>query len=238
MCAVCNRPHGVQVHHIKPRGEGGSDDISNGIPLCPNCHDETHAQFAPGRTTRRYTEHELRKHLDRTVELATRQGAWVEGSEDWEHDVELLQFYAGCLDRPAFRTYFHQELSFADFDQALEDTVLALNTGFLRTRDGTLIQRADGKRALVNAGWRETMDSVVGQAMLARQALRRGLGLDRMLMELDRHDPWLDRFDRDLRGNTTLGAQIDDHRQRAIDSLNGVLTDAGLPSLKPLGDWS
>jgi 5-methylcytosine-specific restriction endonuclease McrA len=70
MCAVCNRLHGVQVHHIVMRSEGGSDDESNAIPLCPNCHDEVHAQHAPGRTTRVYTENELRQHLHRTVDLA------------------------------------------------------------------------------------------------------------------------------------------------------------------------
>lgn len=36
MCAVCNRLHGVQVHHIVPRHVGGSDQIDNAIPLCPN----------------------------------------------------------------------------------------------------------------------------------------------------------------------------------------------------------
>jgi len=41
--AVCNRLHGVQVHHIVPRHQGGSEDASNAIPLCPNCHDEVHA---------------------------------------------------------------------------------------------------------------------------------------------------------------------------------------------------
>jgi hypothetical protein len=82
------------------------------------------------------------------------------------------------------------------------------------------------------------MDSVVGQTMQARQALRLALGLDRMLMDFDRHDRRLDRFDGDLRANTTLGAQIDDHRQRAIDSLNNLLKEAYLPLLKRVGDWS
>src|SRR5689334_21991685 len=125
MCAVCNRMHGVQVHHILPRSEGGSDDASNAIPLCPTCHDEVHAKRAPGRTTRLYTDGELRKHLERTMDLATRQASLRPGGEDWTADVEAVRFYVQCLDRPAFRTYFHQELSFSDLDQALEDTGLA-----------------------------------------------------------------------------------------------------------------
>jgi hypothetical protein len=161
MCAVCNRRHGVQVHHIVPRHLGGSDDASNAIPLCPNCHDEVHAKYAPGRTTRVYTERELRTHLAQAISLATRQANLLPGNDDWERDIELVRFYGYCLDRPVFRTHFHNELSFADFDQALEDTVLALDTGLWRTRDGTLIERATGKRGLVNVTWREKMDAVV-----------------------------------------------------------------------------
>jgi len=44
--------------------------------------------------------------------------------------------------------HFHNELSFADFDQALEGTVLAINTGLWRTRDGTVIERSAGKARL------------------------------------------------------------------------------------------
>jgi hypothetical protein len=182
MCAVCNRLHGVQVHHIVPRHEGGSDDALNAIPLCPNCHSEVHAAYAPGRTTRIYTAQELRKHLERTIDLANRQANLVSTSDDWNHDVELIQFYASCLDRPAFRTHFHNELSFADFDQALEDTVLAINTGLLRTRDGTLVEKSAGRRTLVNPAWRDKMDEVLGAIKSTRHALRRDLGLDQMLM--------------------------------------------------------
>lgn len=37
-CCKC-QTSGVQVHHIKPTKDGGSDDIENAAPLCPNCHD-------------------------------------------------------------------------------------------------------------------------------------------------------------------------------------------------------
>src|SRR5260370_25405613 len=158
--AVCNRLHGVQVHHIVPRHLGGSDDPSNAIPLCPNCHDEVHARYAPGRATRVYTERQLRGHLERPIDLASRQAHLAVGNDDWKHDFELVKFYANCLDRSAFRTHFHNELSFADFDQSLEDTVLALNTGLWRTRDGTLIERAAGKRLRFPAGPRATRDEV------------------------------------------------------------------------------
>ncbi|MBE3659132.1 HNH endonuclease [Vibrio navarrensis] len=37
-CCICYRPF-VEIHHIKPQSEGGSDDIENAAPLCASCHD-------------------------------------------------------------------------------------------------------------------------------------------------------------------------------------------------------
>jgi len=36
-CCRC-RIFGVEVHHILPQKDGGSDMIDNAAPLCPNCH--------------------------------------------------------------------------------------------------------------------------------------------------------------------------------------------------------
>ncbi len=37
-CCRCQTV-GVHIHHIRPKIEGGSDDIDNAAPLCPSCHD-------------------------------------------------------------------------------------------------------------------------------------------------------------------------------------------------------
>ncbi|MBI2617559.1 HNH endonuclease [Candidatus Gottesmanbacteria bacterium] len=37
-CCFCQSLD-IEVHHIKPEKEGGSNDISNAAPLCPNCHE-------------------------------------------------------------------------------------------------------------------------------------------------------------------------------------------------------
>jgi len=37
-CAVCSFDEVVEVHHIKPRRIGGSDELENLILLCPNHH--------------------------------------------------------------------------------------------------------------------------------------------------------------------------------------------------------
>lgn len=59
-CCICGGLHKIQVHHIVPKSQGGSDKIDNGISLCPNCHDEVHCDFAPGRVTRIYNSDELK----------------------------------------------------------------------------------------------------------------------------------------------------------------------------------
>jgi hypothetical protein len=37
----------IQVHHVKPLGDGGDDTILNTIGICPNCHALAH--YGPGR---------------------------------------------------------------------------------------------------------------------------------------------------------------------------------------------
>lgn len=37
-CCVCETI-GIEIHHILPLGEGGSDDSDNAAPLCPTCHE-------------------------------------------------------------------------------------------------------------------------------------------------------------------------------------------------------
>ena len=118
-CCICRKLHRVQIHHIKPKEEGGTDEIENGIPLCPNCHDEVHIRYSSGRTTKSYTETELKLHRKRTIERVKHETKWTAGGREWKKDKELIGFFAQCLDRPAFRTYFHQELSFLAFDKAI-----------------------------------------------------------------------------------------------------------------------
>ena len=43
-CAICgdNRDYCIDLHHIVPLEYGGTNDISNFICLCKNCHAEQH----------------------------------------------------------------------------------------------------------------------------------------------------------------------------------------------------
>ena len=45
-CAACGLNYPLlDIHHIQPRAEGGSDDPDNLIDLCPNCHRLMHCQL-------------------------------------------------------------------------------------------------------------------------------------------------------------------------------------------------
>lgn len=41
-CALCDSTDGLQIHHVKPRGEGGADHPMNLITLCWRCHAAAH----------------------------------------------------------------------------------------------------------------------------------------------------------------------------------------------------
>lgn len=76
-------------------------------------------------------------------------------------DLDLVRFYAQCFDRPAFQDPFRQEGSMEAFDDAIEDTLTAINTGCLRSRkDGSVLSQSWGKAFLVNPKWRQHMDAI------------------------------------------------------------------------------
>ncbi len=238
-CCICHRLHDVQLHHIIPSGEGGSDNIDNAISLCPNCHNEVHIGSTPGRVTRRYTPPELKLHRERTIELAKNAILWQPGNSIANQDQELILFYAQCLDRPAFRTHFTNEDSFSDFDRAMEDTLIAINTGYARLKDGTAIERAKGKVHLVRSEWREKIDEIATIIEQIRSQFQQMLGLDEDLMHYyrrSRHDAidWhMEQvIGKQMRASVSLEAYMDNQRREAIALINTVLAEIGHPSLR------
>lgn len=43
-CALCDSTQGIQIHHVIPRGEGGTDLVQNLITLCSYCHSHAHGR--------------------------------------------------------------------------------------------------------------------------------------------------------------------------------------------------
>lgn len=49
-CCICGKTRGrIVAHHIKPRAEGGPDDLTNLAPLCGTHHNQVEADLKAGR---------------------------------------------------------------------------------------------------------------------------------------------------------------------------------------------
>lgn len=137
----------------------------NGIWLCQSCSKLIDDDVI------RYNVNLLRTWKDTAerlaiAELESRSPIGV------DKDRELLAFFLQCFDRPAFQDQIHQEGYMEDFDKALEDTIIALNTGILRTRDGVIIKQAEGKSFIINSTWREKLNTITDMLVSLRKRLK------------------------------------------------------------------
>lgn len=95
LCCVCRTQHQVSLHHIVPKEEGGTDDIDNAIPLCPNCHDAVHGSRASGRTTKAYTPQELRLHRQNAIEFVRSQACLSKAASPQKNSPRTSQVALG-----------------------------------------------------------------------------------------------------------------------------------------------
>jgi hypothetical protein len=67
-CCICRRfrPTKLQVHHIVPRGDGGSDEDDNLVVICHMCHTDVHSQVP---FARRFSVDELKGHRDALMQM-------------------------------------------------------------------------------------------------------------------------------------------------------------------------
>ncbi|MBB4097463.1 hypothetical protein [Sphingomonas kyeonggiensis] len=84
-------------------------------------------------------------------------------------DEEMLREIGQIFERPAFWTPFYAECSLSGFQQAIDDTIGALNTGVWRTREGDVIRRLPSWRDVGDPAIRKQLEGVV----FALDALRR-----------------------------------------------------------------
>ena len=63
-CCICHRFCGVKIEtdHMTPSAEGGSDDITNAIAVCFECHAEIHSYNDKHPRGRKFRPDELKKH--------------------------------------------------------------------------------------------------------------------------------------------------------------------------------
>jgi hypothetical protein len=95
--------------------------------------------------------------------------------QDLLKDRQILTLMAKAFFRPAFHTPIVYEGSVPDFIQAIGDTIKALNTGYLDTRDGRPIERILSLDALENRRIKATMRGIVTKLNLLRGMCIEGL---------------------------------------------------------------
>ena len=141
-------------------------DIHNGIWLCQSCSKLIDSDDL------RYTVDLLHKWKRLSEEATVLELETLSPAQNTEQDKALIKFYVQCFDRPAFRDDIRQEGRMEDFDRAIEDTIIALNTGVLRTRNGDIIKQAEGKAFVQNLEWREKLYNVVDILTAIRRRLK------------------------------------------------------------------
>jgi len=62
----------IEIHHIVPESEGGTDDIDNALPLCFDCHGEVHHYNSSVPIGNRYNDGELKARREQVYEEFTR----------------------------------------------------------------------------------------------------------------------------------------------------------------------
>lgn len=137
----------------------------NGIWLCQSCSKLIDSDV------NRYTVAKLKKWKELSEQMAVLDLEEAT-SEEQHEDKELIKFFVQCFDRSAFRDKIYQEGAMEDFDKAIEDTIIALNTGVLRTRDGSILKKAEGKSSVVNMEWREKLDAICDMLVALRKRLK------------------------------------------------------------------
>lgn len=139
--------------------------FENGIWLCQSCSKLIDSDEI------RYTVDKLKKWKDISEQMAVLELEDVTVLKN-DKDAELIRFYVQCFDRPAFRDRIYMEGRMEDFDKAIEDTIIALNTGVLRTRDGSILKKSEGKSTIANLLWREKLDTICDMLVALRKRLK------------------------------------------------------------------
>jgi hypothetical protein len=91
-CCLCRKFKGtkIEVHHIVPVADGGSDNFDNGIPLCFDCHADVLSYNTKHPKGRKFRPVELKKHREQWFVLVQTGRAFqdenkIENKETFPH---------------------------------------------------------------------------------------------------------------------------------------------------------
>lgn len=123
-CCVCHKPKGlnIEVHHIVPAAEGGTDTIDNAIALCFDCHAAAGHYNDRHPKGSKFSPQELRKHKESWFKLVATNKI-IEPKEAFAELV--LRDHSPSVFRPVFieeRTHFqHRDFWRDTFAQIGQD---------------------------------------------------------------------------------------------------------------------
>ena len=219
-CCLCLAYKGikVEVHHIIPANISNDNSLDNAITLCFDCHSDVGHYNPKHPKGNQFTPDELRKHRDRLWRLVQEGKVLAEGNLD----IQYLKLLKKTFDRPAFNTPFRQEGKMEDFNKAIDDTILALNTGVLRTRDNQIIEDIGfGKSLLTKDKWINCLYEIEIILQDVRRKINEGLSTGKLKMC----------YPHCYCGDDKLIREIDKNRINIIKKLNTLLIDE---HLKPI----
>lgn len=193
--------------------------FDNGIWLCQSCSKLIDTDTA------RYTKEVLHRWKKIAEELAILEVEMVLPTQSFEEDKDLIKFFVQCFDRPAFQDDISQEGRMEDFDKAIEDTLVALNTGVLRTRDGAILKQAEGKSAVHNPSWREKLDTIADML----NSIRRRLKIAEAEKAYTKYGSGQDVFY--CFSDSELGEWFNFTREEILKVLSSICREAGLREL-------
>lgn len=139
--------------------------FTNGIWLCQNC-----AKLIDS-DEKRYTVQLIRTWKSVAEQLALAEIQTV-SHVPIGCDIDLIRFYATCFNRSAFQDEVRQEGSIEDFEQAIDDTIIALNTGVLKDRNGNIIKESKGIFEVANSEWRDKLALIMDMLVVMRRRLK------------------------------------------------------------------
>lgn len=140
-CCICHRFCGVKIEldHMEPSRDGGTDDIENAIPVCFECHAETHCYNDNHPRGRKFRPSELRAHKEQWLTiLQEHPGILLEPpgvvrAGPMQGLVDELEFNLGVAQRGKRNDVGCPFLD-DQFKRALEDGIVSLLRQDLRTK--------------------------------------------------------------------------------------------------------
>lgn len=216
--------------HICAAAEGGprydrnmsSDErknYANGIWLCQSCSKLIDSDIS------RYTVDKLNRWKSNAEEATILEMEETSHELSSKQDIELIQFYVQCLDRPAFQDQISQEGCMEDFDKAIESTIIAFNTGILRTRDGDILKQAEGKSVIQNSDWRDKLFAIVEIMTAIRRRLKIAKKDHAFIQRDDNNGGFYIFHDRELE------KWFDSSREKVLKIMSSICREAGLHEL-------